>query len=60
MFYLIKSFTAVYIAAKTPNNERIIVNTGVSSRKSLSSLIPPQTVIRIITIICIPSPVYLA
>jgi hypothetical protein len=58
--YLIKSFTAMYIAAKTPKRDRIIVKTGVSRTNSLSSLMPPQTVIRIITIICTPSPVYLA
>jgi len=51
MDHLIKSFTAVYIAAKTPNRDRIIVNTGVSRRNSLSSFVPPQVAIRIITII---------
>ena len=49
--HLIKSFTAVYIAAKTPRRERTIVKTGVFQPVSLSSLTPPQTVIRIIPII---------
>jgi len=39
-----KSFTAVYIAAKTPKSESIIVKTGFSNPASLSSLVPPHTV----------------
>jgi len=58
--YLIKSFTAVYIAAKTPRRERIIVKTGFSVPVSLSSLIPPQVVTRIIPIIWNAIPEYLA
>jgi len=56
--FLMKSLTAVYIAAVTPNNERIIVNTGVSRRKSLSSFLPPHTEISIIASIWNASPVY--
>jgi hypothetical protein len=59
-YFLMKSFTAVYIAANTPRSDRIMVKTGVSSPKSLSSFIPPQTVTRMIMIIWTPSPVYLA
>jgi hypothetical protein len=49
--HLIKSLTAVYIAAKTPRRERTIVNTGVCQPVSISSFTPPQTVTRIIPII---------
>ncbi len=56
--FLMKSLTAVYIAAATPSSERIIVNMGVSSRKSLSSLVPPQTEISIIASIWNASPEY--
>lgn len=34
IYHLIKSFMAVYIAAKTPSSESIIVNTGVSNSAS--------------------------
>jgi len=57
--HLIKSFTAVYIAAKTPRRERTIVKTGVCHPVSLSSFTPPQTVIRIIPIIWNAMPEYL-
>ena len=60
IYHLIKSFTAIYIAVKTPRRDSIIVKTGVLRRKSLSSFMPPHTVSRIITIICTPSPEYLA
>jgi len=56
--FLMKSLTAVNIAAATPRSERIIVNMGVSSRKSLSSLVPPQTEISIIASIWNASPEY--
>jgi hypothetical protein len=46
--HLRKSFMAVYIAAKTPKRERIIVKTGFSKPASLSSFMPPQVVTRII------------
>ena len=54
-----KIFYHVYIAAKTPRRERIIVKTGFGIR-SLSSLIPPQVVTRIIPIIWNARPEYLA
>ncbi len=50
-YYLIKSLTAVYIAAKTPSRDRITVNRGNSEGVNLSSSIPPQVVSRIITTI---------
>ena len=58
--HLIKSFTAIYIAAKTPRRERIIVKTGLSKPVSLSSFTPPQVVTRIIPIIWNAMPEYLA
>jgi hypothetical protein len=58
--HLIKSLMAVYMAVNTPRRDSIIVNTGVSRPKSLSSFIPPQTVIRMMTTIWTPSPVYFA
>jgi len=58
--HLIKSFTATYIAAKTPRRERIIVKTGLLLPVSLSSFIPPQVVTRIIAIIWNAMPEYLA
>ena len=54
-----KSFIAVYIAAKTPRRERIIVKTWVCHPVSLSSFTPPQTVSRIIPIIWNAIPEYL-
>jgi hypothetical protein len=58
--HFIKSFTAVYMAAKTPRRESTIVKTGVCHPVSLSSLVPPQVVIRIIPIIWNAIPEYLA
>ena len=49
--HLIKPFMAVYIAANTPRRDNIIVKTGVSNPVSLSSLVPPHVVIRMIPII---------
>jgi len=58
-YHFIKSFTAVYIAAKTPRRERIIVNTGFWKPKTLSSFIPPQVVKSIIPTIWNAIPEYL-
>ena len=58
--YLRKSFTAVYMAAKTPKRESIIVKTGFSKPATLSSFMPPQVVTRIIPIIWNAIPEYRA
>jgi hypothetical protein len=49
--HLRKSFTAVYMAAKTPKRDNIIVKTGFSKPATLSSFMPPQVVTSIIPII---------
>jgi hypothetical protein len=58
--HFMKSFNAVYIAAKTPKRERIMVNTGVSKPATLSSFVPPHVQTRIIPNIWNAIPEYLA
>lgn len=49
--YLIKSLNEVYIAAKTPNRDKMIVKMGVFNSRILSSLVPPHVVTSIMAII---------